>query len=158
MNVLITYDSLSLGRCTEKVALAIRDSLSVKGIDAVASNVRDVDLSALTGFDCLVVGSPINGWNPTPSVKEFLDKLPQAPAGRSAAAFDTRIKSFLSGDAAGKMLKRLGGLGYKVVAPAFPVYVKVTKTSTAKERNYELIEGELDKAKEWAEKLADSLK
>jgi flavodoxin len=158
MKALIAYDSLSPGRCTEKVAQTVRDALVAKGIEAVALNVKGVDLSTLGGYDCLIVGSPINGWRPTPSVKEFLDKLSQAPAGRSAATFDTRIKSFFSGDAAGKMGKRLGSLGYRVVAPALPVYVKTARASAAGERSYELVEGELEKARVWAEKLADSLR
>ncbi len=158
MKALIAYDSISPGKCTEKAAQAVRDALVAKGIEAVAFNVKDIDLSTPGGYDCLIVGTPIYGWKPTPSVKEFLDKLSQAAAGRSAATFDTRVKSFISGDAAGKMGKRLGSLGYRVVAPALPVYVRAAPASTAGERNYELVEGELEKARTWAEKLADSLR
>ncbi len=157
MKALVAYDSVSPGRCTEKVAQAVRDALVAKGIETVTFTVKGVDLPTLGSYDCLIVGSPIYGWRPTPSVKEFLDTLSQPPAGRNAATFDTRVKSFFSGDAAGKMGKRLGGLGYRLVAPALSVYVRAARASAEGERSYELVEGELEKARAWAEKLADSL-
>jgi len=158
MKALIAYDSLSPAKCTEKTAQTIRDALASKGIEAVANNVKGVDIPNIGGYDCLVVGSPINGWRVTPSMKEFLDRLPQALTGKSAAAFDTRVKSFFSGDAAGKMEKRLASLGYRIIAPALPIYVRVAGASVGGEKNYELVEGELDKARAWADKLTDSLK
>ena len=87
------------------------------GKDASALNVADVTEASLAGVDVLVVGCPINGWRPTAKMQAFLDSLaPGSLTGVRAAAFDTRIKLFIHGDAAGKISEALAAAGATIVA------------------------------------------
>jgi flavorubredoxin len=84
--------------------------------------------------------------------QEILDSLKaESFAGKSAAAFDTRIKSRLSGSAVDSIEKRLKHLGFKIAVPALAVYVE------GKEPNPVLVDGELDKTNKFAEDLAEAL-
>ena len=85
----------------------------------------------------------------------LLDRLAQSPAKGSAAAFDTRVKSILSGGAAGQIEGRLRKLGFKIAAPATAFYVKGGSTQGG--GNFKLVDGELEKAIEFAAKLATSM-
>jgi len=152
LKVLIVYDSVSVNKNTEKVAETIRDTLMAKGIEVQSSYVEDVDASTVKGYDCLVVGSPTHGWMETPLIKKFLDSLrTESFAGKKAAAFDTRIKSRLSGSALDGIEKRLKQLGFKIAVQGLATYVE------GKEPNPVLVDGELDKAKKFAEDLAKAL-
>jgi len=152
MKALIAYDSVSSEKNTRKVAEALRDALRLKGVEADSFHADEVDAQRVAGYDCLVVGSPTMAWRPTPPVVALLDRLAQRPKGGSAAAFDTRVKSILSGGAAGQIEGRLRKLGFKVAAPATAFYVKGGSTQGG--GNFKLIDGELDKATEFAAQLA----
>jgi flavodoxin len=152
MKILIVYDSVSVNKNTEKVAETIRDALKAKGIDVQSSFVEDIDASSVKNYDCLIVGSPTHGWMETPLIKKFLDSLKtESFAGKKAAAFDTRIKSRLSGSAVDGIEKRLMQLGFKIALPGLAAYVE------GKEPNPVLADGELDKANKFAEELAKAL-
>jgi len=152
MKILIVYDSVSVNKNTEKVAETIRDALKAKGIDVQSSFVEDIDASSVKNYDCLIVGSPTHGWMETPLIKKFLDSLKtESFAGKKAAAFDTRIKSRLSGSAVDGIEKRLMQLGFKIALPRLAAYVE------GKEPNPVLADGELDKANKFAEELAKAL-
>src|SRR4030042_543764 len=111
MKTLVVYDSL-YGN-TETVAQAIGATLT-GGVKVL--RVGEVDISKLSTFDLLIVGSPTHGGRASPPMREFLDKV-QAPAlqGTNVAAFDTRHSSKLTvifGYAAGRIaasLKKKGG-------------------------------------------------
>jgi flavorubredoxin len=121
--------------------------------------VRDVDIFSVGGYDCIIVGSPTHAWKPTAPVSEFLDKLtPQVASGKSAAAFDTRVKSLFSGGASGSIEGKLKKLGFKIAAPALAVYVR-GEESASKELNkrvFKLVDGELEKARRFAEQAVKS--
>ena len=152
LKVLIVYDSVSVNKNTEKVAEAISDVLKAKGMDVQSSYVENVDSSTAKEYDCLIVGSPTHGWMETPLIKGFLDGLKtESFAGKKAAAFDTRIKSRLSGSAVDGIEKRLKQLGFKIALPGLAAYVE------GKEPNPVLADGELDKANKFAEELAKAL-
>jgi len=137
---------------TEKVAEAIKDGLKTKGLVVQSLFVEDADASAVKDYDCLVVGSPTHAWKETPLIKKFLDSLKsESLAGKKAAAFDTRIKSRLSGSAVDGIEKRLKQLGFKIVVSGLATYVE------GKEPNPVLIDGELDKAKKFADELVKAL-
>lgn len=159
MKILIAYDSVSPEKNTEKAAEAMRDALLQKGVDAKSSHVKDIDVASIGGYDCLIVGSPTHAWRPTEPVREFLDKLtPQVANGKSAAAFDTRIKSFLAGGATGGIEGRLKKLGFKIAAPPLALYVKGEAASKEQKRGVvKLIDGELDRARRFADQVASSL-
>ena len=159
MKILIAYDSVSPERNTEKAAEAIRDALIQRGVDAKSSHVKDIDVSSIGGYDCLIVGSPTHAWRPTKPVREFLGKLtPQVASGKSAAAFDTRIKSFLAGGATGGIEGGLKRLGFKIAAPPLALYVRGEAVSKGQGRGLvKLVDGELDKAKRFADQVASFL-
>jgi flavodoxin len=152
VKVLIVYDSVSVNKNTEKVAEAIRDVLKAKGVEVQSSYVEDVDASTVKDYDCLIVGSPTHGWMETPLVKKFLDSLKsESFAGKKAAAFDTRIKSRLSGSAVDGIEKRLKKLDFQIAVRGLAMYVE------GKEPNPVLVDGELDKAKKFADELVKAL-
>ena len=100
MKARVVYDS-AYGN-TKSVAEAITGSLD--GLDATPVSVDDFTPENLAAGDLLVVGSPINGWRPTPKITSLLSALGDGPLkGVNAAAFDTRIRMFIHGDAAKKI-------------------------------------------------------
>ena len=112
MSTLVLFDS-NFGN-TQKVAEAIAAEL---GNGATATPLAGLAKGALEGVDLLVVGSPINAWKPTPRTQEFLDGLgADTLRGVHAAAFDTRVRLFIHGDAAGKISHALGKAGARIVA------------------------------------------
>ena len=105
--------------------------------------IRSVDLK---GLDLLVVGSPIIGWRPTERISKMLQTLREGDLRDiKAASFDTRIKMFLSGDAAKKISKGLKKAGADIISD--PAYFFV------KGKEGPLLEGEIQKAIEWAKNL-----
>lgn len=137
---LIIYDS-TYGN-TKLIAETIAATL---GADTKCLGIDDVRNENLPN-DLLVVGCPINAWHPTPKVVKFLQALPPSGlTGVKAAAFDTRLDSFFSGNAAKKIAKGLKNAGATLVVPPQAFYVKGTKGP--------LIDGQLEKAKNWAGSL-----
>jgi flavorubredoxin len=152
LKVLIVYDSVSENKNTEKVAEAVRDVLKTKKMDVQSVYVGKIDAATVKDYDCLVVGSPTQAWRATALVRDFLDSLKAENfAGKSATAFDTRIKSRLSGGAIGGIEHKLRRLGFKIIVPGLVAYVE------GKQPTPVLVDGELDKAKKFAEDLAKAL-
>jgi flavodoxin len=144
VKALVVYDS-AYGN-TRQVAEAIVASL--EPLQAEALSVTDFKAPALAEGDLLVVGSPINGWRPTPKITEMLTTLGGGRLnGVKAAAFDTRVRFFLHGDAAKKMTKALRTGGAEIISKPMAFYVQGSEGP--------LRSGELDKAAAWA---ADLLK
>lgn len=139
MKSLVLFDSHHGN--TRKIAESVAEILGTRAV-AVA-DVRPEDLS---GLGLLVVGSPILGWKPSERTQAFLGSLGQNRLkGVKAAAFDTRVKLFIHGDAAGKIAKSLAAAGAEIIAEPKAFYVKGKEGP--------LFEGELDKAREWAENI-----
>jgi flavodoxin len=142
----VVYDS-AFGN-TQAVAEAIAEGL--KPIRAAAVSVADFKPGSLAGGDLLVVGSPINGWRPTPKITELLGQLGNGKLkGIKAAAFDTRVRFFIHGDAARKITKLLTEGGAHIISHPTPFYVRGTEGP--------LRAGELDRAATWARNLASAL-
>jgi flavodoxin len=142
MNALVVYDS-AYGN-TQQVAEAIVAPLGP--LQAKAVSVADFKASELAEGDLLVVGSPINGWRPTPKITELLSALGDGRlTGVRAAAFDTRVRLFIHGDAAKKMTESLKTGGAEIVSKPMAFFVKGTEGP--------LRSGELDKAATWAKDL-----
>lgn len=142
MKAVVLYDS-AFGN-TRRIAEAIAGAL--EGVDADARQVPAFNPDLLQAGDLLVVGSPINGWRPTPLITAALEALgPDQLLGVKAAAFDTRVRLFIHGDAAGKLSEQLRRRGAEIVSAPQPFYVKGTEGP--------LLSGEVEKAEFWARSL-----
>lgn len=140
MTTIVLYDS-AYGN-TRTIAEEVASHLG----GAAAVPVDGFDAGALHPGDLLVVGSPINGWRPTPKISKVLDDLAgRGLAGVKAAAFDTRVKLFIHGDAAGKMTKALKSAGASIVGGPMAFYVKGSEGP--------LLSGEVERAAAWAADL-----
>ena len=152
MKALVVYDSM-FGN-TEQIAQTMTAAL-VEQMDATAQRVGEVTPEALTGVDLLIVGSPTQGFQPTPATKTLLDSLPvQGLRGVQVAAFDTRIdvadvgNRFLTfmvnifGYAAKPIANRLEKKGGNLVMPPEGFIVNGKEGP--------LKEGELARAATWA--------
>ncbi len=151
MRTLIIYDSVYGD--TEKIARAIAGAITQFG-EVKVLRVGEAAPSDLGSIDLLIVGSPTQGGKPTPAVQEFLSKIPaNALKNISVASFDTRIKMFVAklfGYAAGRIADSLRGKGGKLVAPPEGFIVKGNEGP--------LKEGELERAADWAKKIAEGRK
>lgn len=88
MNVAIVYDSIFSN--TAAIARAIAGAL--EGANTVRLlTVQEAGSADLGATDLLIVGSPTRGFRPTPMIAEYVEGLGSIGAGKSAAAFDTRL-------------------------------------------------------------------
>lgn len=149
---LVIYDSV-FGN-TEKIAQAIGEALE----DAKVIQVSEVNKEDLSEIKILFVGSPTRVFRPTTGTTAFLKSLPKNTLdGIKAAAFDTRIpiektdSKFLKtlikffGYADTKILKGLKKAGAQIPIASDGFGVSDTEGP--------LIEGELERAKEWAKSI-----
>ena len=145
MKALVVYDS-NFGN-TKLVAEAISREFTADILCIRATEFSKTDLNECELF---IVGSPIIGWNPSPNTIKLLDSLDKdSLKGKQAAAFDTRVKMWISGNAARKIAKRLKNSGAKLLADPIGFYVKGKEGP--------LFEGELQRAEEWARSIKSGL-
>jgi flavodoxin len=155
LKVLIVYDSVSPNQNTKKIADTLSMVLEEKGIKVDSFRASYVDKDIVKNYDCLLVGSPTMAWSATAPAKEFLEGLKTSRFdGKFAAAFDTRIKSFISGQAAKGIQESLEKLGFRIIVPPLAAYVEGSRNRN----DYTLKEGELEKARKFAEDIAEDLK
>lgn len=152
MKILVVYDTTSVNRNTEKVAKAMSEVLKEKRFDVDCLYVKDVDATGVKNYDCVLAGSPTQVLRATGPIMQFLDKFAKDEfSGKTAVAFDTQLQSRLSGNAANGIEKKLEKLGFKIVMSPLVTYTE------AKMNEMHLKEGELEKAKKYAEDLAKVL-
>jgi flavodoxin len=150
--VFVIYDSV-FGN-TEKIAQSIAEAFDTQAIP-----VSQADSGQLRGLDLLVVGSPTRKFSPTEGISKLLNSLPKNHlAGARVAAFDTRIdletidsKAFRfivdkGGYAAKTIAKSLEKKGGQLAAPGEGFYVTGEQGP--------LKDGELERAADWASRLA----
>lgn len=158
MKINIIFDSYF--GCTEKIAQKMGEELGLSNEIRVL-RVNEVNPKSLTGMDYLIIGSPTRAFKPTPAISSFIKRIPKTNLlGVRFAAFDTRFSenavtsSFLKsmmklfGYAAkksSKMLKKKGGI--EVMPP---------KGFIVKDTEGPLRDGELDRAKTWANQILSS--
>ena len=149
MKALIVYDSV-YGN-TEKIASAIGEAITHSG-EVKVLRAGETNTSELASLDLLVVGSPVHGGRPTPTVQDFLSKMAQQSLkGIKVAAFDTRATSKLAkifGNAAGRIAGQLTKKGGVVIVPPEGFFVTGTKGP--------LKEGELERAAAWAKEILEA--
>jgi flavodoxin len=152
MKVLIVYDSVSPMKLTASVAEAISKVLKENGVEVASFFVGDVDVARVKDYDCVIVGGPTMWLRMSSGVKQFLERLLDKEfSGKLAAAFDTQLQFRMSGSAAKGIDGRLKKLGFKMIAAPLVAYVE------GKMNEYHLKEGELEKAKNWAQEVAKTL-
>ncbi len=153
MNALIVYDTLygNTGQIAEAMKEAIGKKHQVKIIKAAEAKPAD-----LGGVALLLVGSPTHGGQPTEAVKAFLAAIPTNGLDRmQVAAFDTSmtkenesgfVKFIINffGFASSRISKTLTGKGAQVVG---------AETFLVVDKEGPLVEGEVERAKGWAEGL-----
>lgn len=150
MKILVVYDTNSANRNTEKVAKAMSEVLKEKGFDVDCLYVKEIDPANVKNYDCILAGSPTQWHKATGPIMQFLDGLAKnESSGKLAAAFDTQLQMPLSGKAANGIEKKLKKLGFKIAMPSLATYVEG--------KEIHLKEGELEKAKKYAEDLANNL-
>ena len=149
---LIVYDSY-FGN-TEKIAQAIGEILE----DAAVKKVHDLEQTDLDGVQILIVGSPTRAFRPSPAIMNFIKRLTADQLqGVKAAAFDTRIQK--NQDIPGILRLMINLFGYadvkiaKVLSKAGANLALKSTGFGVKDTEGPLVDGELARAKEWAEKI-----
>lgn len=143
MKAIIIFDS-NFGN-TQKIAETI-----AKEFETQAIPVSKASIDELEGLDLIVVGSPINAWRPSDKMGKFLANLNKGQLkGVKAAAFDTRVKLFIHGDAAKKISKALENAGAEIIIEPQAFFVKG--------REGPLLDGEIEKASQWAKMIRSKL-
>jgi len=152
MKALVVYDTVSAAKVTGKVAEAVVAGMKENGASVDSYYVGDASKANIKEYDCLVIGAPTMAWRPSARMKEFMAGLKGSSfAGKSAASFDTQMKSAISGNATKHMDKGLTELGFKIASPALIAYVE------SENKVYKLKDGEMEKAKAWGKDLAKKL-
>jgi len=142
MNALVIYDS-NFGN-TKLVAEEIVNNLDGNAKTISVKHFHDTDLA---GIDLVIWGSPVNGWRPTVATMSVLNDLPEKTfQDIRFTTFDTRVKMFLHGDAKDHMAEKIRTLGGKPIAKPKEFYVKG--------KDGPLIEGEIEKAAQWARQIS----
>ncbi len=160
MSALVVYESM-FGN-TRDVALAVAAGLGTR-MPADAVEVADAPRTIAGDVDLLVIGGPTHAFGLSrPGTRESAaaqagDRLVSRGGGLRewldvvsgsgpAAAFDTRVRTpRVPGSAARAAERRLGRLGFEIVAPAETFWVSGTPGP--------LLDGELGRARAWGERL-----
>jgi flavodoxin len=159
MKAMVVYDSMygNTGKIAEAIGRALGPQEDVK-----VQRAGEVKPEQLSGVPLLIVGSPTQKFRPTGATTQFLKGIPQNGLnGVKVAAFDTRITEseiekirilafFVSifGYAAKPIADRLQKKGGELAVPPEGFYVGGTEGP--------LLEGELERAEEWAREIAKS--
>jgi len=137
---------------TKRVAGAIVEGIRlVEEVEAVLSDVKDVDLDAIADYDAIVIGGPNHMGGPTRGVKKFVDKLGTLPLkDKRFAVFDTYTSRDFE-KATRKLEQRIHEKvpGLKMIAPGLSVKVQGMKGPIA--------DGELPKCTEFGTEIATQL-
>jgi flavodoxin len=153
MKGVVVYESF-FGN-TEQIALKIA---SVLGIEAIKAN--QVQLKQLEGVDLIIVGSPTRGFQASPDTKAFLKSIPSGMlSGKKVAAFDTRLNADAIAKSPGFLRFLIGIFGY-AAEPIDKALVRKGGIQALPPEGFfvpasegPLVEGELERAEQWASKL-----
>lgn len=166
MRALVVYESMF--GSTRIIAEAVAIGLSTQGIDVEASEVGTTSPQIDADVDLLVVGAPTHTFTlsrpetrsaaaeqtaqPLVSagigLREWLDALPRGLE-LTVAAFDTHADKKVPGAASRAAHRRLRRRGYRAVLPAECFYVA--------DMQGPLVDGEIDRARDWGAELALAL-
>ena len=152
--ILIAYDTVSPSRVTETVAVTIGQILKGEKLHTDTIFAADVAAEVVTDYCCLLVGAPTMAFRASKGIMQFLNGLASLNfSGKIAAAFDTQMQSRLSGSAVKGIEGKLRDLRFRIVSAPLVAYVKAGPGKN----EWRLKEGEIDKTKEWAHQISESL-
>lgn len=113
---IVIYDT-NFGN-TEKIAKAIAEGMEEQGVKVDLINAEEVDASKLGEYDMLAVGGPTHVHGVSKPMKAFLERLRSVDVkGRKAFAFDTKMKAWWAGSAAGGIQKGLKKARMSILKP-----------------------------------------
>jgi flavodoxin len=156
MKAMVVYDS-AYGN-TEQIGQAIGKALG-SAEDVATRRVGEARSEQLAGVDLLIIGSPTQRFSPTAATSAFVKGIPERGLeGVRVAAFDTRVQESeiekvrilaffvrIFGYAAKPIADRLEKKGGELAIPPEGFYVSETEGP--------LLEGELERAAEWAREI-----
>lgn len=148
MNTLIVYDSVFGNTQAIAEAIAARQH---KGAVRLIS-VDQFSAAELPGIALMIVGCPTHRHGVPEAVRDMLDGMSKGTLrGVAVAAFDTRYRKprWLTGSAAQKVARKLRTFGGKQVVSPVSFFVEG--------REGPLAEGEVERAKRWAESILGQL-
>jgi flavodoxin len=159
VNAVVVYDT-EFGN-TEQIARAIAATLSPtfsvrleKAGEIQALNTEHINL--------LILGGPTQRQRMTGDLRAVLEAFPRRSLkGLKAAAFDTRYRmaAGLSGSAAQRAARKLKKAGAELIAPPESFFIERDVPPEGEKRRHELERleaGEVERAGEWASKLAEA--
>jgi len=89
-----------------------------QGIKVDRANAEEVDVSKLGEYDLLAVGGPTHIHGVSKPMKAFLERLRSVDVkGKKAFAFDTKMKAWWAGSAAGGIQKGLEKMRMNILKP-----------------------------------------
>ncbi|MGY5853050.1 MAG: flavodoxin family protein [Candidatus Thorarchaeota archaeon] len=92
MKALVLYHSL-FGN-TKTVAMSLTRGLQNSGVETDCLNIEEVNISTISDYDFLTIGSPTHMIRPSKEMKEFLERLKTLDLkGLRGFSFDTRNES-----------------------------------------------------------------
>jgi flavodoxin len=139
---------------TRTIAEAIAETMHERG---AAVEVLDAEHAPSTfpESDLIFIGGPTERHTLTPPMVDFFDRIEAGSLrGKACVAFDTRMQwpRLLSGSAADEIAKRLRTMGARVDAVPQSFFVR-----TEPQLGYDLVPGELARARTWAAAVADDV-
>jgi flavodoxin len=149
MNTLIVYHSV-FGN-TQAIAEAIAEAMQQKGAVRL-TRVDRFSAAELEGIALMIMGCPTHRHSVPQAVRTMLEGMSRgALRGVGVAAFDTRYRKarWLTGSAAHKVARNLRKFGGRQVVGPESFFVAG--------REGPLEEGEIERAKEWAELILGQL-
>ena len=126
--VIVVYES-KYGNTKLVGETIIKGMSEVEGMEAVLTELKEVNLNKIIDYDAILVGSPNHFGGPTRGIRKFIDKLGKlALKGKLFAVFDTYIRGDFE-KAVKKMEKRVNEKvpGLKQIAPGLSIKVQGMK-------------------------------
>jgi menaquinone-dependent protoporphyrinogen IX oxidase len=152
MKGIVVYDT-SYGN-TKRIAETIAETLRESGIEVDLYDVKNVKKLSAEDYDFLVLGSPTRFGTMSFAVRGFLGKVKSEEwMNKPFAAFDTENPENIEkkqGSAAEKISEKLRDKKMKQLLPALKAVVLGQKGP--------LVEGEIDRTKDYARELSTRLK
>jgi len=144
---------------TRKVAEAIAEAMKEAG-EVRTINLEQLAAADFEGGDLVVVGTPTHAFSMPQAVRTALAALPPGIlAGKSVAAFDTTVRPWPLRHlrASPKLLRQLRRLGGRPVVAPQTFFVQTKNPQRSGEIDL-LLEGELERARQWVGDILDKSK